>query len=189
MGLSRSLCRFALGVGIALFALACGEEGPITRSEERLEFVRVAATAPPLATTDTSFWAFAGRDTTVEILYRGTGDRFLRLELEEESLLSRPDGRLFQPGDSIRISISVDEGRFLVELQPTGLRFNPDEPAELELQYEFAEESFLERERAFELWRQERLGQLWERLPSLKIEDFDEIEAKLQSFTRYAIAI
>lgn len=186
----RWACSLLLAGGVAALLSACGDDGgPVTRPEERLDFVTFAPTAPPPATTDTSFWAFAGRDTTVEILYEGTGKRFLRLELDEESLLRRPDGTLFQPGDSVLISIRVEPGRFVVDLQPTGLRFRPDAPAELEIRYEFADDSFLEREPAFQLWRQERLGELWFLAPFLQIEDFDEIEADLEGFTRYAVAI
>lgn len=185
----RWLRRLALPTSLVTLAIACDDEGPVTRGEGELQFVPFSATAPPLATTDTSFWAFAGRDTTVEILYEGTGKRFLRFELEEESLLRRPDGTPFQPGDSVLISIAVEPGRYVLSLQPTGLQFGAGAPAELELRYDFADEDFLARESAFAMWRQERLGELWEQIPSIQIEDFDEIEADLQSFTRYAIAI
>lgn len=169
-------------------------EPPDILPESRLEFVPRRAAAPALVTMDTSFWAVKGEEADVEIRYQGqggpgTGKIFLEFELDEESLLRRPDGSLFAPGDSIQIRITVDPELILAGFEPTGLGFNPDEPALLEINYDEAEASFLVREGEFDIWRQERTGEPWERIGSAIIEDLDEIEALLTGFTRYALAI
>lgn len=177
----------------------CGDDAsnvdePVILPESELEFVPRSSTAPPLETRDTSFWAVKGQDSELEIRYAGqgepgTGRRFLEFTLEQETLWRYPDGTLFQDGDSIEIFVRVDSELFLVDMEPSGLRFNPDEPAVLEFEYEQADDDFLVRESEFEAWRQELLGEPWMMIGSVKVEDFDEIEIYLLGFTRYAMAV
>ena len=162
--------------------------------ESQLEFVPRSDSAPALETTDTSFFAVKGEDRRLEIRYVGvggddSGERFLRLDIEEETLLRRPDGTLFAAGDSVEIRVVVDPVLFLANFEPAGLQFNPNEPAELEYRYDQADDDFLVRESEFDLWRQERPGDPWERLGSLQVEELDEIEVELLGFTRYALAV
>ncbi len=193
------------GSGLALAALALGlglsgcddtnSSAPDLVPEAELEFVPIRTGAPPLETTDTSFWAVRGQDRELEIRFAGqggpgTGKRFMELEVEDESLLRRPDGTLFAPGDSIEIFVRVQDAQiYRVTFEPPGLQFNPQEPAVLEFKYDEADLSFLDREMEFDMWRQELSNQPWERIGSIQIEDLDEIEAELLSFTRYALAI
>lgn len=182
-----------------LLASGCDGEGttgsaPEVRPEGELEFVPVRSDAPPLETRDTSFWAFAGEQADLRLRFGGsggpgTGSRFLEFELDEGSLLSYPDGTPFAPGDSVLISVSVDEGLYRVAFEPSGLAFNPDEPAELELDYDLADEDALEDEGLFEIWRQEQPGEEWVRIESLRSDDLDDIEAELSGFTRFALAV
>ena len=52
-----------------------------------------------------------------------------------------PDGTPIAVGDSVLITIRlVDPRRLEVELLPAGLRFNPQEPAQLSFDFGFAEE-------------------------------------------------
>lgn len=191
---------FALALVAAFGLVACDDDGvtgsddPDTRPESQLEFVLVDPDAPPLETTDTSFWAVRGEERELEIRFQGsggsgTGSRFLRFEVDDESLLRRPDGTTFAPGDSIEIRVQVASDRYFADFEPSGLVFNPDDPAELEIRYELADDDFLEREQEFDLWRQERPGDPWQRIGSLQLEDIDEIEAELLGFTRFALAI
>jgi hypothetical protein len=162
--------------------------------EERLEFVPLSSTAPPIETVDTSFWAVRGQDRRLEIRFvgdagPGSGKRFLELQIEDETLLRRPDGTPFAIGDSIEISVRIDTVLVLVQFEPSGLMFSPQAPAELEIRYDEADPTFLQREGEFDLWRQERPGEPWALVGSIQIEEFDEIEATLLGFTRYALAI
>lgn len=191
-----------LGVVVAamltLLALGCDEDGgpdvPETVTEDRLEFVPRSATAPPLVTLDTSFWAVRGEERRLEIRFAGqggtgTGTRFLQFQVEDESLLRRPDGSSFALGDSIEITLSIDPELYLVDFGPSGLVFNPLEPAELEIEYDEAEDDFLIRESEFDVWRQELTGQPWQRQASVQFEELDEIDVSIFGFTRFALAV
>ncbi len=181
------------GLGVSCDGDASGSE-PVLKPETELDFVPVRLAAPPLETMDTSFWAVLGEDRELEIRFQGqggpgTGSRFFELEVRRESLSRRPDGTAFALGDSIEIRVTVDPGLYLVRLEPAGLRFNPSEPARLEIDYEEADENFLPREPDFDVWRQEQVGQDWELLNSARREELDEIEVFILGFTRYALAI
>ncbi len=185
---------FVLGAVAACDDDSATDPGPVVVDEADLLFVPRAATAPDLVTMDTSFWAVRGEDRELEIRFQGqggpgTGKKFLEFEVEEETLLRRPDGTAFAEGDSIEIFVTIDPELFLGNFEPSGLEFNPAEPARLELTYEEAEAEFLEREGEFDLWRQEAPGQDWVLVGTVQLEDFDEIEANLLSFTRYALAV
>ena len=192
--------RTATAVVAALAAVSlvgCGDpssSGPVTKPEAELEFVPVRATAPALETTDTSFWAVKGQERELGIRFQGqggpgTGSKFLEFKVSDNSLLRWPDGTLFQDGDSVEIHVTVDAGLYVVDFEPAGLRFNPSEPAELELDYGEADEDFLVREGEFDAWRQEISNQPWELIDSVQLEDLDEVEILLLGFTRYALAI
>lgn len=186
-------------VMLSLMAVACdsdssGPEIQDTLTEDQLEFVPRKSTAPPLVTLDTSFWAVRGEQRTLEIRFAGqggtgTGTRFLEFEVEDESLSRRPDGTSFVLGDSIEISVSIDPQLYLIDFGPSGLEFNPQEPAELEIEYDEAEDDFLEREAEFDVWRQEGTGQPWQRQASVQFEELDEIEVSIFGFTRFALAV
>jgi hypothetical protein len=187
-----------VGLGAALLALGgCDDgttaSGTLVVPESELEFVTLRAGAPPLTTTDTSFWAVRGEDRELEIRFQGQGgsggSRFLELEIDDDALLRRPDGTPFALGDSVEIFVTIEEGFFRVQFEPSGLEFNPDRPAELEIEYGEAEDEFLDRELEFDLWRQEQPGEPWERIGSVQIDDLDEVEADLLGFTRFALAI
>lgn len=193
------LVGVATAMMVGLAAIGCdgdssGPEVPDTVSEDQLEFVPRSSTAPPLVTLDTAFWAVRGEQRTLEIRFAGqggsgTGTRFLEFEVEDESLLRRPDGTTFTLGDSIEITVSIDPVLYLVDFGPSGLVFNPQEPAELEIEYDEAEDEFLAREGEFDAWRQEGTGQPWERQASVQFEELDEIDVSVFSFTRFALAV
>ncbi len=169
-------------------ALACSDgTGPGVLTTQ-LTFVEQSASAPPLAATQVSFWVKRGESQKGELFYE-TGDRFLEFRVNSGSLVRRPDGTTFAPGDSILITVTVDPLRFIAKFQPEGLEFHSDDPAELEVRYDKADSSFLDRERDIRAWRQERAGEPWRLVPSLQFEDLDELEIDVRGFTRYALAI
>lgn len=170
-------------------------------------FLRPAASAPPLLTRDTAVVATRGEDLRVELFYEDPdapgqpGERFLRFELDDASLARYPEdhpaaGAAFEPGDTVTIRIRVSGDTLLAEFEPTGLRFDPDEPAELELRYVEADPDFdgdgdddPELEDEIDLWRQEQPGAPWVRIGDVKDLERDELRAFLESFTRFAAAI
>lgn len=212
-GGTRLLQAATAAAAALLLAGACGTNDPMgpdpeTRSEAELTFLRQAADAPPLLTTDTSLVATRGEDLRVRIFYapeRGSGsergDLFLELEIDDESLLRYPAGHpkggdLLEPGDTITIRIHIDPDRLLANLEPAGLEFDPSEPAQLELRYTNADRDFdgdgapdPEREEEIDLWRQEKPEDPWVRIGELKDRDLKRVRARLTSFSRYALAI
>ena len=208
--LTRARSRASL-VAIALaLALGCTSDGtpsPDSPGSEKppaeLVVARLAATAPPLEESTVSFWAIRGQGVEQKLYFLdaegGRGEEYLSLKLEDESLLSRPDGSAIAEGDSVLITITVEDPALLLfELQPTGLKFSTAKPAELKIRYAQADNDFNEDgevdeqddqiETILGIWRQEQPGQPFVRLGSVKVEEQQELEAMLTGFSRYAIA-
>lgn len=186
-----------------------GPQPPADEAPEGdLLFLRQSENAPPLLTRDTTFVATRGEDLKVELFYEpepgsddDTGERFLEFELDKESLLRYPAGhpragQAFADGDTITIRIRVDDAEILASLEPSGLEFDSDRPAELELRYGNSDDDYdqdgdsdPELEDDIDLWRQEQIGDPWSRVGEIKDADEDKIRAFLTSFSRYALAI
>jgi hypothetical protein len=93
------------------------------------------ATIPPLDRPEISFWATQGTATSVRINYRssdGTWLPFLDFALNETSLIAWPDG---ESGDRVLITVRVDTVELRIHIGPSGLIFNPQDPARLTLWY------------------------------------------------------
>ena len=156
-----------------------------------------------LVSDSASFYAKAGEDRRVELFYRGyssdTGEAFLRLEVGASSLLKRPDGSTFQPGDSILITVSVpDTNVFDFVFAPAGLQFNPADPARLHIEYNYSDHDFngdgqhtAEDDHAkslLNIWRREPPDTVWTSQGAQNSEQFEELEAAILSFSHYAVA-
>jgi hypothetical protein len=189
-----------------LLAAACGSNDPgdgDIKPPGELSIIRLASTSPPLWNPVDSFYAKKGVDREVSIYFQdetgGQGEEYLRMRVDAPTLLERPDGTPFAVGDSILIKVSiVSPDSILFELQPTGLKFNPDVPAELRIHYDHAEGDLDHDddvdaeddaiEQLIDIWRQESPGDPFVRVGTAKSEELEEIEAELTSFSRYAIA-
>jgi len=169
-----------------------------TKPPGELHVVRIAPSSPALLNADTSFYAKQGEDREVRIFFQG-GEEFLRLRVRPGSLRARPDGTPFAPGDSVLITVRVvDPANILFEMEPSGLTFDPAEPAELKIHYNHADHDFNEDgainlfddqiKSTLAIWRQESLTDPFVRLGSVNVEDLEEINADILGFTRYAIA-
>ena len=109
MSTSRST---AIVVALAAWS-GCGGDDPLPSEllPDQLSIMRQAASAQPLERQSASVWAVKGVATTLEITYRTLvpdqgGKEFLRLDVPADALFIGPSGGLFQPGDSVRITIS-----------------------------------------------------------------------------------
>lgn len=155
------------------------------------EFLPWDLLGPQLETMHASFTPVRGQKSTLEIRYIGQGGRFLRLEIDSETLRWRPDGTPIALGDSITIDVYVDPRRMMVTFHPPGLVFNPMQPAYLELRYDAASDAFMARESQIALWRQESLHEPWLQVESARVEAINQLRAaaNLGGFTRYALAI
>lgn len=201
-------------IAAALAVAACGDSEPTgpddppdTLPEGQLTFLRQAGTAPPLVTYDTTFVAIAGEALDAEIRYipppgEDSGEKFLEFKLEDTSLLRYPadhptrPGSAFQPGDTVWIRITVDPSLLIASMEPSGLQFNPADPAELEIRYAEADDDYdddgdpdPELEDEIDLWRQESPGDDWERVGDLKDIELDRVRALLTGFSRYGLGI
>lgn len=182
-----------------LMAAACSDttdpdDGAAT--EDELNFMRFSSMSAVTVRT-ASFWAVRGRDRKVEMDY-ANGEEFLEFEVRSESLLRRPNGALFANGDSVLITVTLDPSdRIIVHFEPSGLSFNPLDPARLKINYREAdsdidddgdEDSEDERlEAALRIWQQELPGLPWLPLLTFRIDD-DDMEARVLSFTGFAMA-
>ena len=190
---------------VALAVPACSDgTGPEIRQTAELTFLRFAADAPELAQTSVGFWAVKGQDRRGRLYFvtpPGSPDtaEFMTFRVRAQSLDRRPDGTRFATGDSLFITITLlDPVTLAVNMQPAGLRFNPDEPAELKFDYDQSDDDYDDdgdvdaddsrAETRIAIWRQELPGQPWRRLSSKVEISLDEVDADITSFTSYALA-
>ena len=173
-----------------------------TRPPGDLTILRLASGTPPLVADSAGFWAVAGEDREVKIDIAPDQD-YLKFRVRPAALLRYPDGTLFTPGDSVFISVKViNPDSLYFEFSPSGLTFNPAQPAELSLDYDHAgftiegdfdsdgdsdaSDDALEAE--FHIWRQENPGDPFVRLLGLIEVELNEISVDILGFTRYALA-
>ncbi len=204
MRITRRVALCLAMAGSAGLATACGDDpNPDERSEDELNALRIPPGAPPLERTDTAFYAKQGEDREVAIYFTdgagGRGTIFFRLRVFGNSLLARPDGTPIAAGDSVLITARVvDPARVLIDLQPTGLQFDPSAPPELLLHYDEVDHDFdgdgdldaadAAIETRLTIWRQEEPGQVFLRLPSTVNPLLDGVATSLSRFSRYAIS-
>jgi hypothetical protein len=201
------ICGILVGSTVALGA--CGDdptppnqqELPDTVATTQLQFMPLPADVAVQLPPELRFWAVRGEDRRLEVdvaVGGGEPEDFLRFEVDAESLLTRPDGSAFAEGDSIEIIVRFDDRFFLFDFEPSGLRFDPDRPARLDIDYgstrgdldgsgasDSDDEAF---ERRLDLWRQERPGEPWVRSGTLKLDDLDEMRAEITGFTGFVLA-
>jgi hypothetical protein len=199
--MSRWLCILAIAVGLA----ACSESPTApTRIESELSFLSLKIGVPALANPSVSFWAGYDRTNQARIVYHalpGLTDSVTLVDftIPSQSLYQRPDGSRLGPGDSVQVKITVvDPLRMIVRFEPSGLLFSPTKPARLRLALGTADLDLNADGRVDELdaalkaqlhiWRQERAGDPWTRLPSTVDLTRAEVAADIPGFTNYAVA-
>ncbi len=194
---------FAAAAALAACSDTGGPDNGGVKPPGELTIIRLPAGSPPIYNPVDSFYAKKGEDRELRIYFEDavgdSGQEYLRFRVDAGSLLARPDGSLFQVGDSVLITVRVvDPAQIYFEFEPNGLTFNPSLPAQLKIEYAEtggdldddgdtdADDDAIEQ--VIDLWRQELPGQDFVKLGAVKIEDLDEIEADVLGFTRYAIA-
>jgi hypothetical protein len=167
-------------------------------------FLRAKAGAPTIANPVIKFYAKKGQRRTVFMLYHarpGQKDStdLVRFRVREQSLLARPNGTRIRAGDSVLITLRlVDPVKLIVSFEPTGLRFNPQDPADLRIRWnetnpDVNRDGVVNQQDAtlkqrLKIWRRESSTQPWVRTPSVVDVPSQECELDLTGFTRYAIA-
>lgn len=186
--------RGPIQTALLLAALACSDStGPQSRPPTELNILRLAPTAPPLFAASTTFNACNGSGAEGRLFFSngqgGQGEEFARLKLDNNTLLAKPDGTPFGATECIQITMVVDDPtQVLVRLEPTGLRFNPADPAAFRIEYAEAEgvDSVIEAQIA--IWRQEVDGAPFVQIGSAVLKDQKEVDGNLLGFSRYALA-
>ncbi len=194
---------------VAAAALACSDASgpgvPSQPGDERasLNVVRRSGAVPGFVDTVVTFYAVRGTDREGSIFFKaadgGPGEEFVKLSIGSAALLARPDGTPIAQGDSVLITMRiVDPALLLVEFLPSGLQFNPQEPAEMEMQYGGGDDDYNEDghhdaidtaiEATLGIWKQEAPGLPFVRLASTLLQTSRSSDAKITSFTRYALA-
>lgn len=196
------MIRFVRAAALAsalLFAGCSGEGAPVTAPPEAsparvdgsrptVGFVHRAADAPSFSGEVVGLDAVAGRAGEVTLRF-ADGSPYATFRVAPETLRGATlRGEPIPAGTVVRISMrAVDPQRFVVDLQPSGILFNPHAPAELEFAFRHAAP-----ERApgrFSVWRQESPGEPWHRVdPVSEDPQAKTLRAKLYGFTRYALA-
>jgi hypothetical protein len=195
--------RLTLAI-LALTLGSCTDSSGPGDARFDLNFLRPAISAPPVANPVVSFYAKKGQDGEVIMWYRKRPDRpdsteFVRFRVSDKSLLARPDGSAFAPDDSVLITITLaDPERFIIDMQPSGLRFSPSDPAEVRISFLEADEDVNRDGQVdaadtaiigqFAIWKRERAGDPWVKLSSIVEVGSHEVEALVGGFTGYAIA-
>ena len=198
--------RLIIGLAALLGAACSSSNGPNTTPPvptSELHFVVQDAGAPPLYSAADSFYAKVGDGRELHLYYQdavgGIGEEFLRFEVPGDALLRKPDGSLFQTGDSIKIVVRVlDPRQFVVDFQPSGLRFNPDHPARLKIEYVHSDhdydgdgsvtpaDSTIRSELDF--WMNEPPSDLWFKQGGVNFESLEELDVNILRFSQYAVA-
>ena len=167
-------------------------------------FLNASPTAPTIANPVVAFWAKKGVDQYLRMYYHarpGHNDSttFMIFRVRPKSLNTRADGSALASGDSLLITATlVDAVHLKVDFQPAGLQFSASDPAVL--RFNFAETvrdlngdgvvNFLDYaiQRTFRIWCRETLLDPWQPLPSLVVDDVNEVQANIGGFTGYAAA-
>jgi len=174
-----------------------------TKLSADLGIVRRSTAISGFVDTVVTFYAVRGQDREGMIFFLASdgspGEEFVRLKIGSATLLARPDGSPIADGDSVLITMRVvDPALLLVEFQPSGLQFNPAEPAELEMQYGEGDDDLNHDGRqdsedaalisSLGIWRQELPGLPFVRLSSSLFTSIAACDTKITGFTRYALA-
>jgi hypothetical protein len=199
---------FALLAGascILLVAQACSDTSAPEQIKPptELQIIRLPQGHPRLYSDTVSFLAVKGQGAEGAIFFEDQEgqpeDEYLRLKLDGQSLKARPDGTPMVDGDTVRITLRVvDSDSILFQFEPSGLAFDPDHPAELQIHYSRCEGDFNDDGHVNDedttildqlaIWRQPLLTDPYTRLVSVRVDEDSEMKAELTGFSRYAIA-
>lgn len=195
--------RATLLAVVAIVACSMTDAPPPTVLPTSQLHVVAQDTTYHLLADSASFYAKVGVDRQLALFYRSyagdTGEAFLVLQVGAASLLKHPDGTPFQLGDSILITVTVpDTTRFDFVFSPTGLQFDPNNPAHLHIEYNYANHDYngdgrLDSEddhvqTLLNVWRREPPDTVWTNEGAANSPEFEELEARIVSFSHYAVA-
>lgn len=148
--------------------------------------------APQLDAYELSFCAKHGELRDVVVNYvddNGTGTgRFLHFTVPPTALLTRPDGTPFTSGDSVLISLSINQSEVIVEFGPSGLVFDENTPAVLEMWYDGADDDDQGSQEQLGIWHQQDAGELWFPIESAHNTEQKRLKTHVFHFSTYAVS-
>jgi hypothetical protein len=194
-----------LAAAIVAGATACSDStgsGQVVKPPAALNYVHLAATAAQPCADSVGTWfhkAANGSDEELALQFPSAGaptdcsgetEDFIRLKLDRQALSKLPNGTPIADGDSVFISIVWAQGdSVLFHLQPTGLVFDPSHQAELKISFgetDQASDTTIVKQLA--VWRQALPTDDFVKLSTTRLDVEQELEVKLNGFSRYAIA-
>ena len=159
-----------------------------------------------LSTYHVSFWAVSGEERSIQIDYLGTDSTgqqvsspYLRFTVPPNALMARPDGSPIVAGDSVLITLATDSTDMVAHMEPSGLQFHSQHPAELTVWYEGANpdlntdgsvngtDHYIE-ENDLGVWVQQSETDPWEWVPSQHTLTVKTFDALLEHFSSYVIS-
>ncbi|HEX5387164.1 MAG TPA: hypothetical protein VFW66_10715 [Gemmatimonadales bacterium] len=203
----RSIRPFFASLLAAAAVAACSDSTapPTPRPQNELRIVTLAPDAPPLLANSVTFNACKGTNAEGRLFFAGIGgtegEEFARLKLDNETLLARPDGTPIADGECVAVTMGLADPlskQLLLQLEPSGLKFDPAHPAELRLDYGEADldlnddgnvnASDAQIEQQLSIWRQETPGDPFVQLPTTRSVSGRTGTSLITGFTRYAYA-
>jgi hypothetical protein len=162
-----------------------------------------------------SFWAVKGQDRAVQINYvqeyqtlslawdasysKTITSPYLRFTVPAGALDEGPNGEEYEHGDSVQITITIDPTDMVAHYEPSGLEFDDDDPAVLQVWYTGAngdydgdgyvtkEDSYIE-SNLLGMWWQQGPGYPWYRMPGEQSLSERWFRAELEHFSGYAVS-
>ncbi len=143
-----------------------------------------------------SFWAVKGEARSVQF---ALDDKpVISLELPAMSLLSRPDGSPIAWGDSVLITLELDDTDLAVRIMPEGLQFHPMYAAKLSMSYAVADEDLngdgivnandRDIEQSLNIWSQPTAQDSWWPIDSQKLSGPRSIFGGITQSSGYAVS-
>jgi hypothetical protein len=181
---------------LALLLISCSDADQVSLprqaalSTDNLTFISFNDAAFAAAQKGGQFWAVPGESRTLTLRYADSEQEFMKFEVGPHSL---------QTTDSVLISVQLDaNGVFAFHFSPSGLRFNPEAPARLKINYARASDDVdsdgdvdlldaLQFVNA-RIWKRELPGMPWLSLPTLQVVGKVE-QADIYDFTSFGMAV
>lgn len=163
---------------------------------------RGAAASTAFGDRDVSFWAYANQDQEIQVNYQaadGSWQPYVWFRVPQNGLRRRPDGQAFAEGDSVLITLAVDAISLRVTLEPTGLAFNSEAPAQLTVWYTGADpdfdangvvdatDSYVEQD-LLGVWVREFATDPWTRVTATQSIPNQWFSANLSHFSDYSVS-
>jgi hypothetical protein len=133
-----------------------------------------------------TLWAVRGQGRVAQLVY-SDGTPLASFSVGPQTLVTNAAGQPLAEGDSVRITMRLIRGSILaVEMQPAGLRFNPESPAQLQFNLARAPGGSLQAHK-LSMWKQESSRSPWEPVDATFDYQSFTATAAIEGFTIYAI--